>query len=118
MGADRSARSGIDIEKLVNGEDADTPEDAIEIVPGEHRHVHLPGHQHGQRRLCFDDVDVTDDNGTPGDLSDDVSTTSGEIIFDPSSDVGSDLILSPAKRGLYVYTTTAADLYPSGRLRL
>jgi hypothetical protein len=110
IGAIDPLNPGIDIEKLVNGVDADNPEEGPEINPGETVTFQYQVTNTGDVPYAFADVDVTDDNGTPGNPGDDVSTTGGQIVFLPGSDVGSDGILSPGEQWLYEFETTAEDL--------
>jgi hypothetical protein len=111
IGAIDRLNPGIDIEKLTNGVDADNPQDAPEIAPGDSVTFSYQVTNTGSIPFAFAEVDVTDDNGTPGNTADDVSTTSGQIVFVPGSDVGGDMILSPGETWLYEYSTTALDLY-------
>ena len=57
---------------------------------------------------------IVDDAGTPGDLSDDFSTTSGDIVLDVSSDVGSDGVLSPGEVWIFEASGVAEDLTVPG----
>ena len=101
---------GIDIEKLTNGVDADDLEDAVQVDPGDLVVFTYQVTNTGDVPFDFDDVEIVDDNGTPGDLGDDVSTTSGDIVFLPASDVGADGVLSPGETWQYEYATVAQDL--------
>jgi len=98
------------LEKLTNGVDADLLEDAPEINPGAGVTFTYLVENTGDVDFAFADVEIVDDNGTPADLGDDISTTSGDIIFLAASDAGSDLILSPGETWQYQYSTTALDL--------
>ena len=100
----------IEIEKLTNGVDADNVEDAVQVDPGDLVVFTYQVTNTGDVPFDFDDVVVVDDAGTPGDMSDDVSTTSGDIVFLPASDVGGDGILSPGETWQYEYATVAQDL--------
>ncbi|MEL6109124.1 MAG: SdrD B-like domain-containing protein, partial [Planctomycetota bacterium] len=91
---------GIDIEKLTNGHDADTPEEAVEIAAGDTVTWTYLVTNTGSTTFDVSDVAVVDDNGTPLNTSDDFVPT-----LDPSSDVGSDNQLSPGE----VWTFTASD---------
>ena len=111
---------GIDIEKLTNGNDADKPQgaDVPEIAPGDTVTWTYLVTNTGEIPFAFDDVEIVDDNGTPANGSDDFSTTAANgdgtiITFDPGSDVGSDLVLSPGEVWTYAASATAADLAPS-----
>lgn len=102
---------GIDIEKHTNGADADDPDglDVPEIAPDGTVTWTYYVTNTGQVPFTFDQVAVTDDNGTPGDTSDDFTPT-----FEPSSDAGSDGILSPGETWTYTATGTAQDLTTVG----
>ncbi len=104
----------IDIEKLTNGINADDPVDAPIIVAGDAVTFTYQVTNTGDVAFAFADVEVVDDNGTPGDLGDDLSTTSGDIVLVPTSDVGGDLILSPGETWEYEYSTVAQDLGAQG----
>ncbi len=88
---------GIDIEKLINGEDADTPLEAVEVLPGEAIEYCYEVTNTGELDFAFDDVVVTDDQGLVP-------------VFDAASDDGGDLILSPGETWVYTATATAEDL--------
>ncbi|WP_210407199.1 SdrD B-like domain-containing protein, partial [Hydrocoleum sp. CS-953] len=62
---------GIDIEKFVNGEDADTAAEAEEILPGDDAVFTYEVTNTGNVSFAANEVTVTDDDGTPGDTSDD-----------------------------------------------
>ena len=100
----------IEIEKLVNGENADTLETAAQIEAGDTVYFTYRVTNTGDVDFAQADVVVTDDNGTPADLSDDVSTTSGDITLIAASDDGADGILSVGETWQYQYTSTAEDL--------
>lgn len=104
----------IDIEKLTNGIDADDLEDAAQVDPGDLVVFTYQVTNTGDVPFDFDDVVIVDDSGTPGDMSDDVSTTSGDIVFLSASDVGSDGVLSPGETWQYEYATVAEDLTTLG----
>ncbi len=95
----------IEIKKFVNGEDANTAEDAVEIIPGEDAIFTYEVTNTGNVPFAASEVIVTDDNGTPDDNSDDFNPT-----FNVSSDVGGDGILSPGEIWLYSETLAAQDL--------
>lgn len=100
---------GISIEKWTNGEDADTPGEAVEIIAGET--VTWTYFVTNTGGLPFDqsEVGVVDDNGTPDDTSDDFAPT-----FDASSDDGSDGVLSPGETWEYTYQDVAGTTGSSG----
>ena len=108
------ANPGIDIEKLTNGVDADTLPEAVEIDAGDLVVFTYEVTNTGDVPFAFADVVIVDDNGTPGDASDDVSTTSGDITLLAASDLGGDLILSPGETWQYEYATVALDLQTLG----
>ncbi|MDJ0579592.1 hypothetical protein, partial [Crocosphaera sp.] len=62
---------GIDIEKFVNGEDADTEAEAVEIAAGDPAVFTYEVTNTGNVSFAGSDVVVIDDNGTAGDTSDD-----------------------------------------------
>ncbi|OKH17512.1 SdrD B-like domain-containing protein [[Limnothrix rosea] IAM M-220] len=62
---------GIDIEKFVNGEDADTADLAVEIAAGDDAVFTYDVTNTGNAAFAGADVIVTDDNGTASDTSDD-----------------------------------------------
>lgn len=99
---------GIDIEKSTNLVDADTPAEAVEIAAGAPLTWTYTVTNTGETDFAFADVIVVDDNGTPGDSSDDFSPT-----FD-GGDTNNDGILSPGEIWTYETTTTAESLTVSG----
>ncbi len=100
----------IDIEKLTNGVNADDPMDAPAVNPGDVVTFTYMVQNTGDVAFDFADVVIVDDNGTPSDLLDDFSTTSGDITLLAASDVGGDLILSPGETWQYEHSTVALDL--------
>ena len=62
---------GIDIEKFVNGEDADTAAEAVEIAPGDDAIFTYKVTNTGNVSFAANEFVVVDDNGTAGDTSDD-----------------------------------------------
>ena len=95
---------GIEIEKFVNGIDADLPEDAVEIAPGEDVTFTYEVINTGNVAFAANEIVLTDDNGTPNDYSDD---------FNPafnSGDSNNNNILDPGETWLYSETQTARDL--------
>ena len=101
---------GIEIEKFTNGVDADTPEEAVEIVPGQPVTWTYQVTNTGNTILTLDDILVTDDNGTAKNTSDDFSTDNGLIILDVSSDDGHDGILSAHETWIYTASGIAQNL--------
>jgi hypothetical protein len=61
----------IDLEKLVNGQDADTPMEAVVVSEGNPLTFEYIVTNTGD--AAFYDVVVTDDNETPGDVTDDIT---------------------------------------------
>ncbi len=105
---------GIDIEKLTNGVDADDEADAPEIPAGSTVTWTYIVTNTGDVPFSESEVVIVDDAGTPGDSSDDFSTTSGDIVLDGASDVGGDLILSPGEQWTFTATGVAEDLTVPG----
>ena len=99
----------IDIEKLTNGEDADTEAEAVEIAPGQTVTWTYQVTNTGDIPFTLAQVSVIDDNGTPADTSDDFAPD-----FDATSDDGSDGILSPGEVWLYTASAVAQDLTTPG----
>ncbi len=101
---------GIDIEKFTNGVNADTVLEAPEIAPG--ATVTWTYHVTNTGNLAFTaaEVVIVDDAGTPANTADDFSTTSGDIVLVPSSDVGNDGILSPGEVWVFTASSTALTL--------
>ena len=95
---------GIDIEKFVNGIDVTDINNLPEIVAGADVTFTYEVTNTGNVAFTADEVVVTDDNGTPGDISDDFTPT-----LDLSSDVGSDGVLSAGETWLYTSETVAAQ---------
>ncbi|QDV43205.1 Serine-aspartate repeat-containing protein I precursor [Stieleria neptunia] len=98
----------IDIEKLTNGVQADTPGEAVEIAPGDTVTWTYIVTNTGDTPIAAADVVVRDDNGTPGDTSDDFPPT----FVGP--DDGNDGILSPGEDWEYTATSTAQTLTATG----
>ncbi|WP_419194230.1 SdrD B-like domain-containing protein [Novipirellula herctigrandis] len=100
---------GIDIEKLTNGIDADTSEAAVEIAPGSPVTWTYVVTNTGETAFAFQDVVVTDDNGTPNNPVDDFAP---EFV---GPDDGDDGLLSPGEVWHYTYNeATAQTLTTSG----
>lgn len=98
----------IDIEKLTNGVQADTPGEAVEIAPGDTVTWTYIVTNTGDTPINASDVVVKDDNGTPGDTSDDFTPT----FVGP--DDGNDGILSPGEDWEYTATSIAQTLTATG----
>ncbi|WP_182870577.1 SdrD B-like domain-containing protein [Rhodopirellula sp. JC639] len=98
----------IDIEKLTNGVQADTPGEAVEIAPGAPVTWTYIVTNTGDTPIAAADVIVTDDNGTPGDTSDDFTPT----FVGP--DDGNDGVLSPGEDWEYTASSTAQTLTGTG----
>jgi hypothetical protein len=96
---------GIAIEKLTNGVDADTVDEAVSIAAGDTVTWTYQVTNTGNVAFSFDELSVIDDNGTPSDASDDFAPT-----LDSASDVGGDGILSPGEVWTYEATGVAQDL--------
>ena len=86
------ALQGIDIEKHTNGHDADNPADAVEIAAGNTVTWTYYVTNTGTTTFTEAEVTVVDDNGTPGNTSDDFSP-----MLIGASDVNSDGLLSPGE---------------------
>ena len=110
LGTGEDEEPGIELEKLTNGHDADTVEEAPLIFPGDLVTWTYKVTNTGNVDFTAADIEIVDDAGTPGDLSDDFSTTTGDIVLDVSSDVGSDGILSPGEMWIYEASAIAEDL--------
>ena len=89
----------IDIEKFTNGADADSPldNDVPEIAPGAPVTWTYEVTNTGDNPFTFAEVSVVDDNGTPGNSSDDFSPS-----LDPLSDTNGDQILSPGETWVFI----------------
>lgn len=103
-----NAAPSIDIEKLTNGVDGDTADQAVVIAPGDIVAWSYQVTNTGDVGFAFADIVITDDNGTPGDTSDDFGTAGG-IVFD-GSDSGTVGILDPGELWLYEAMDVAQDL--------
>lgn len=112
----------IDIEKFTNGHQADDAVDAVEIAPGETVTWTYEVTNIGTAPIPGTDIVVTDDSGTPGDQSDDITPTpvlTGGTIFNVG-DLNQDGILNqavgatPAETWIYEASDIAQTLTSSG----
>ena len=87
----------VKLEKLINGGEADTPDEAIEINPGDIITYRFEVSNTGETEFEFNDVTLIDDQVQ-------------DIIFESSSDVGSDGILSQGETWVYTTAAIAGDL--------
>lgn len=100
------AAPGIDIEKFVNGIDVTDLDRLPEIAPGADLAFTYEVTNTGNVGFAMDEVNVTDDNGTSDNASDDFTPS-----LDLSSDVGSDGVLSPGETWFFSSDSgTAEDL--------
>ena len=95
---------GIDIEKFVNGFDADTAADAVEIAAGNEVTFTYAVKNTGEVAFAANDVVVTDDNGTAGNTGDDFNPTF------VGGDLNSNNLLDVGETWLYSQSETAQDL--------
>ncbi|MGD1699165.1 DUF7507 domain-containing protein, partial [Dapis sp. BLCC M229] len=101
---------GIEIQKFVNGEDANTAEEAIEIAPGADAKFTYKVKNTGNVSFPKDEVIVTDDNGTPDDTSDDFNP---DPVLDGDfneGDANQNNELDPDETWHYTKTLPAEDL--------
>lgn len=98
----------IDIEKLTNGVQADSPSEAVEIAPNDPVTWTYIVTNTGDTPLLAADVVVSDDNGTPDDTSDDFTP---DFI---GPDIGNDGVLSPGEVWNYTKTSVAQTLTTTG----
>jgi hypothetical protein len=104
---------GIEIEKLVNGEDADTAAEAVEIAAGDDAIFTYEVTNTGEVSFAADEVVVTDDNGTAGDTSDDFNP---DQVLDNGFNVGDanqNNALDTGETWSYTKTLAAEDLSTS-----
>ncbi|AFY38467.1 Cna B domain protein [[Leptolyngbya] sp. PCC 7376] len=101
---------GIDIEKFVNGEDADTAAEAVEIAAGADAVFTYDVTNTGNVAFAGADVVVTDDNGTAGDTSDDFNPD--QILSGGFNvgDVNQNNFLDAGETWKYTKTIAAQDL--------
>ena len=102
------------LEKLTNGVDADNPEDAPEINAGDSVTFTYLLENTGDVDFDLADIDIVDDNGTPGNLADDISVADGDLVLIPSSDTGIIGVLEAGETWQFEYTTIAQDLTTLG----
>jgi hypothetical protein len=118
---------GIDIEKTTNGPTNSNPiapdfdnEDAANgpgvpiLTPGSTVTWTYKVTNTGNVPFAFNDVVVVDDNGTPGNTADDLSTTNGQITFQGVSFGDADNILEPGEVWLYTASGTVQNVGPAG----
>ncbi|NJN72124.1 MAG: hypothetical protein HC799_04555 [Limnothrix sp. RL_2_0] len=101
---------GVDIEKWVNGEDADTAAEAVEIAPGADAVFDYFVTNTGEVGFAAADVIVTDDNGTAGDTSDDFNPEQVTIGGFNVGDLDQDNILDAGETWKYTKTLPAETL--------
>ncbi|MEM9120883.1 MAG: SdrD B-like domain-containing protein [Cyanobacteria bacterium P01_F01_bin.56] len=95
----------IDIEKFVNGSDADTVAEAIKVAAGKEVTFTYAVKNTGDVAFTADEVVVIDDNGTPGDASDDFTPD-----FVEASDLNDNGLLDVGETWLYTKSEAAQDL--------
>ncbi|MCG8648475.1 MAG: hypothetical protein MI861_01500, partial [Pirellulales bacterium] len=100
---------GIQIEKLTNGVDADTPGEAVEIAAGQTVTWTYLVTNTGSTTFTLNDLAIVDDHGTPADTSDDIVPT-----FVPGSDQLADGLLSPGETWEFVADDVAQALASPG----
>ncbi|MCC7192405.1 MAG: hypothetical protein IT444_06430 [Phycisphaeraceae bacterium] len=101
---------GIDLEKFTNGVDATSHANAPLIAPGATVTWTYQVTNTGGLAFTQSQVVIVDDAGTPGNTSDDFSTTSGDITLITATDVGSDGILSAGEVWTYTASGVAQNL--------
>ena len=104
------ANPGIDIEKFVNGEDADTAAEAVEIAAGDDAIFTYEVTNTGNVSFAANEVVVVDDNGTAGDTSDDFNP---DRVLQNGFNVGDanqNNALDSGETWKYSKTLTAEDL--------
>jgi hypothetical protein len=107
-------RPGIDIEKTTNGptnsnpiapdfdnEDAENGPGVPILTPGSTLTWTYKVTNTGGTNYAMSDVVIVDDNGTPGNAADDMSTTNGQITFQSVAMGDADNILEPGEMWLY-----------------
>ncbi|WP_168215728.1 SdrD B-like domain-containing protein [Roseimaritima ulvae] len=102
--------AGIDIEKLTNGEDADTPGTAVEIAAGETITWTYKVTNTGTTHFNQSDVVVTDDNGTSQTGDDLSSVADGNVEITLTDQGDNDGVLAPGEVWTYTATGTAEQL--------
>ncbi|MEM9003726.1 MAG: SdrD B-like domain-containing protein, partial [Cyanobacteria bacterium P01_F01_bin.86] len=95
----------IDIEKFVNGFDADTAAEAVEIAAGDEVTFTYAVKNTGEVAFTASEVVVIDDNGTTGDTSDDFTPD-----FVEASDLNNNGLLDVGETWLYTKSEAAQDL--------
>ena len=118
---------GIDMEKTTNGptnsnptapdydnEDAENGPGVPILTPGSTVTWTYKVTNTGQVPYAFDEVVVVDDNGTPGNTADDLSTTNGQITFQSVQTGDADNILEPGEVWLYTASGIVQNVGSSG----
>jgi hypothetical protein len=118
---------GIDIEKTTNGptnsnptapdydnEDAPNGPGVPVLTPGSTVTWTYKVTNTGGLPFPFNEVVVTDDNGTPANTADDLSTTNGQLTFLGVQTGNADNVLEPGEVWLYQATGTVQNLGGSG----
>ncbi|WP_353931014.1 SdrD B-like domain-containing protein [Okeanomitos corallinicola TIOX110] len=104
---------GIDIEKFVNGADADTAAEAVEIAPGDNAVFTYQVTNTGNVSFAANEVIVADDNGTPGDTSDDFTPDQVLLNGFNTGDANQNNQLDSGETWNYTKTVAAEDLSAS-----
>ncbi|MGB5592926.1 MAG: SdrD B-like domain-containing protein, partial [Crocosphaera sp.] len=104
---------GIDIEKFVNGADADTEAEAVEILPGDDAVFTYEVTNTGEVAFAANEVIVTDDNGTAGDTSDDFNPEQVLANGFNTGDTNQNNALDSGETWFYTKTVAAEDLSTS-----
>jgi N-acetylglutamate synthase-like GNAT family acetyltransferase len=118
---------GIDMEKTTNGPtnsnpvapDYDNEDDehgpgVPELTPGSTVTWTYKVTNTGQTNFAFNEVVVSDDNGTPGNAADDMSTTNGQITFQSVQAGDADNILEPGEIWLYTASGVVQNVGSGG----
>lgn len=95
----------VEIQTQVNGVDANTPQNAVELAPG--GAIAWTYHVTNRGNVSLADLVVVDDNGTPEDASDDITP---DFI---GGDINQNNLLDPNEVWTYSTTGTAQNLFVS-----